>query len=250
MKYKALFLDVDGTTVVHGMGSLPTTRVTQAISDCLSAGIYVCLATSRPLSKVRRILDHLHLTGYHVLSSGSQIYDGAAKKIIIEKSIPLSSVMHIFDVAKKYKAHVQFFDGVKDSKFDGVHMPEKIMGAYFPELEPMVLEKIRDDLQVVEGIAFHRMEAWNSNYECLDITHKEVSKLHGIVEVLKLIKVEAAEIIGVGDGHNDFPLLMASGLKVAMGNAVPELKEIADFVAPSVNEDGVAVVIEKFILSI
>ena len=52
----------------------------------------------------------------------------------------------------------------------------------------------------------------------------------------------------MGDGYNDFPLLMASGLKIAMGNAVPELKEIADFVAPTVEEDGVAVIIEKFIL--
>ena len=52
----------------------------------------------------------------------------------------------------------------------------------------------------------------------------------------------------MGDGYNDFPLLMACGLKIAMGNAVPELKAIADFIAPSVEEDGVATVIEKFIL--
>lgn len=92
------------------------------------------------------------------------------------------------------------------------------------------------------------MFAWNSTYECLDITHEEVSKLHGIVDVAKLIGVETKDSIGVGDGHNDFPLLLACGLKIAMGNAVPELKAIADFVAPTVNEDGVAVVIEKFIL--
>ena len=44
------------------------------------------------------------------------------------------------------------------------------------------------------------------------------------------------------------PLLMACGLKVAMGNGVPELKEIADYVAPSVDEDGISDVIEKFVL--
>ncbi|KKS86821.1 MAG: hypothetical protein UV61_C0006G0022 [Candidatus Gottesmanbacteria bacterium GW2011_GWB1_43_11] len=74
------------------------------------------------------------------------------------------------------------------------------------------------------------------------------SKLHGIHRVSQLLPVEPHEIIGVGDGYNDFPLLMACGLKIAMGNAVPDLKAIADFVAPGVEEDGVAVVIEKFIL--
>jgi len=63
-----------------------------------------------------------------------------------------------------------------------------------------------------------------------------------------MVKIKPQEIIGVGDGPNDYPLLMGSGFKVAMGNAVPELKEIADFIAPSVEEDGVATVIEKFVL--
>ena len=51
----------------------------------------------------------------------------------------------------------------------------------------------------------------------------------------------------VGDGYNDFPLLLAGGLKVAMGNAVSDLKKIADYIAPTVDEDGVATVIEKFL---
>ena len=140
MKYKALFLDVDGTTVAHGEGNLPTERVTRAIAMCRKNGVFVCLATSRPLSSVRRVIEHLDLAEYHVISSGAQIYDGTTKKIIVEKSIPKSCVMHIFDVAKKYNVHVKFFDGVTDSHFDGVHIPEKIVDAYFPELEPKILK--------------------------------------------------------------------------------------------------------------
>ncbi|MEK7060782.1 MAG: HAD family hydrolase [Patescibacteria group bacterium] len=249
MKYKAIFLDVDGTTVVHGLENLPTDRVTKAIISCRTLGVNVCLATSRTLSSVRRIIDHLNLFGYHVISSGAQIYDGKSKKIIIEKSIPTHAIELIYHVAKKYNASVKFFDGEKDSQFDGVHIPKKVVGAYFPEIEPQVLEKINDELESVEGIALHRMESWKSHYECLDITQKEVSKLHGIVDVVKLLNIDRKDVIGVGDGYNDFPLLLACGLKIAMGNAVPELKAIADFVAPSVDEDGVATVIEKFILS-
>jgi hydroxymethylpyrimidine pyrophosphatase-like HAD family hydrolase len=67
---------------------------------------------------------------------------------------------------------------------------------------------------------------------------------------MKKLHLKKDEIIGVGDGYNDFPLLMACGLKVAMGNAVPDLKEIADYIAPSVVEDGVVDIISKFIVKL
>lgn len=60
--------------------------------------------------------------------------------------------------------------------------------------------------------------------------------------------ISTSEIIGIGDHYNDFPLLMACGFKVAMGNAVPELKAIADYIAPSVENNGLADVLEKFVL--
>lgn len=56
-------------------------------------------------------------------------------------------------------------------------------------------------------------------------------------------------MIGVGDGYNDYPMLEACGLKVAMGNAVDELKVIADIVAPSIEQDGLAKVIEDYYLN-
>ena len=59
--------------------------------------------------------------------------------------------------------------------------------------------------------------------------------------------IETHEIISIGDSYNDFPLLMASGLRVAMGNAFSDLKEIAHYIAPSVQQDGVADVIQKFV---
>ena len=55
-------------------------------------------------------------------------------------------------------------------------------------------------------------------------------------------------MIAIGDGPNDFPMLMAAGFKVAMGNASDDLKAIADYIAPTVEKDGVVDVIEKFIL--
>jgi len=74
------------------------------------------------------------------------------------------------------------------------------------------------------------------------------SRASRIFKVAKILGIDTHEIIGIGDGYNDFPLLMACGLKVAMGNAVEDLKAIADYIAPTVSQDGVADVINKFVL--
>ncbi len=248
-KYKALFLDVDGTTVIHGVDNLPSPGVTQAVKRAMQAGIMVSLATSRPPKSVIHIIEHLGLNGYCVLSSGAQIYDPKSKKNIIEKVFPKSAMRHIVAAAKRYKSALSIYDGEKEFIYDGTHLPKKILGMYFPQVDPPVLQDITKKLTGVTGIALHRMEAWDPRYECLDVVNAEASKLHGIVEVSRLTGIKPHEIIGIGDGYNDFPLLLACGLKIAMGNAVQELKDIADFVAPSVSDDGVATVIEKFILS-
>lgn len=249
MRYKALFLDVDGTTVARGYDNLPSARVTTAIARCASAGIPVSLATSRPLSAVKSVIDHLQLQGYCVISSGSQIYDPVKKKIISEKKFPKDAILQIIEVAKEYNEEVRIFDGVREAYIAEGKLPNKVVGMWFPKLMPHILSKIHARLRVVEGISLHRMDAWEEGFECIDITSSEASKLHGVVEVARRLGIKTQEMIGVGDGYNDFPLLMACGLKIAMGNAVPELKAIADFIAPTVYEDGVATVIEKFILN-
>jgi hypothetical protein len=248
MKYKALFLDVDGTTVVHGVDNLPSPRVTEAIHKCKDKGISVCLATSRTLRVTHKIIEHLDLSGYCVLSSGTQIYDPVKKKIIIEKKLPDDAIATILAVAKKYKQECKIFDGKKEIAAEKIHSTEVVVGIYFPQLKFSIFEKIHKELSSVSSISLHRMPAWDKRFECLDVISKDASKLHGISEVAELLKIHTHEMIGVGDGYNDFPLLMACGLKIAMGNGVPELKAIADFIAPSVEDDGIATVIEKFIL--
>lgn len=249
MTYKALFLDVDGTTVLHGIDSLPSVRVTKAVHEAMDRGIIVSLATSRPPRSAIGVIEHLGLNGYCVLSSGSEIYDPKKREVIIKKEFPIAAIPHILKAAQIHNASVRIYDGKEEFVFTGETVPKHVLGMYFPEVKASVLTDLTKELSGVEGISLHRMEAWDNRFECLDIVRADSSKLHGVVEVLRLQHMEAHEVIGVGDGYNDFPLLLACGLKIAMGNAVTELKAIADFVAPPVDEDGVAVVIEKFILS-
>lgn len=241
-------LDLDDTTVVHGKENLPTLRVARAIAKAQKK-IHVCIATARPLTEAKPILNHLALSGPCVITNGTQIYDPVKRKIIYEVALPSDVLPKIFDLCRRYKLSPLAHDGTKDVRYQQSKPPVKALSVYIPEIEPENIDFMVKVFNIDARINVQKLVAWDKRFMSMDITNSEASKLHGILEVARILSISTAEIIGVGDGYNDFPLLMACGLKIAMGNAVPELKEIADFVAPTVHEDGVATVIEKFILN-
>jgi HAD superfamily hydrolase (TIGR01484 family) len=247
MKYKAIIVDLDDTTVQHGRGNMPSVRVAEAIAQAKER-IHVCVATSRTLPEARPVLDHLALSGPCVVTGGAEVYDPVSKKIVHEVVVPKDLIPKIFAIAQRHNLVSVYYDGVKDTPYDSSSSPTHVLSVYVPQVDPGMVDQMVQEFSIDPRIHVQKLSAWDKRFMSLDITGSEASKLHGIVEVARILDIKTEEIIGVGDGYNDFPLLMACGLKIAMGNAVPELKAIADFVAPSVDEDGVAVVIEKFVL--
>jgi HAD superfamily hydrolase (TIGR01484 family) len=247
MKYKAIMLDVDDTIMPVGKENLPSEKVTKAIAKARKC-IHVCLVTGRTLKDARKILAHLQLSGPCVLTNGTQIYDPQKRKMLLEIALPNKVVPQILAICKQYKIKSILYDGEKDVLYEEP-IPEKVLGIYIPIIERERTDSVVDALKTVEQINVQKLQAWDERYLAITITSAQASKLHGIIEVARILNIKTEEIIGVGDHYNDFPLLMACGLKIAMGNAVPELKAIADFIAPSVYDDGVATVIEKFVLS-
>ena len=82
----------------------------------------------------------------------------------------------------------------------------------------------------------------------VDFTHGSVDKATGVRELGGIIGVDPGLMAAAGDGYNDLPLLKACGLRIAMEDAPEELKAIAHYVAPSAEDDGLAVAIEEFLL--
>ncbi len=249
MKYKALILDLDGTVVPQGSENPPSDRVSNAITAAKDK-IHVCLATGRPLFSAKYILDHLQLSGPCIFNNGVQIYDPLRNEVVKEFPLPKLSLPRIIDVFRKHKQEILFFDGTSDVEHNVDDLPDTVFSVYLSKAPEKLVDLIIRELHTIPHVEAHKMISWkDKEFFSLEVTSDQATKLHGIVEVTKILRVKKEEIIGVGDSYNDFPLLMASGLKIAMGNAVPELKAIADFIAPSVEEDGVATVIEKFILN-
>ena len=75
-----------------------------------------------------------------------------------------------------------------------------------------------------------------------------IDKAQSLAQLLKLLGMEREEMIACGDGYNDLSMIEFAGLGVAMENAVRPVRSAADYVTFSNNDDGVAHVVEKFLL--
>lgn len=253
-KYKAIMLDIDGTLIPYDYEALPSQKVIYAINS-IKKDIHVSLVTGRSIKSTRRIIKALGLdSGYAVVDGGAYIYNIDKKQVIYEKFILQKDMHHIVNVLLKYG--VDFYVKDEDSRkgpdrnYKSFHKGDSIKNVtmIFTN-EVFSLEqthKIMREL-ATPNITIFRTHHKTPDLYALNITHTQATKMHGVAIVAEKLNVKREEIIGVGDSYNDFPLLMASGLKVAMGNAIDDLKEIADYVAPSVEDDGVYEVIKKFV---
>jgi 5-amino-6-(5-phospho-D-ribitylamino)uracil phosphatase len=248
--YKALMLDCDGTTIKNGRDHLPSPKVKNAIANAQQK-IHVGLATGRVLPEVQHIIELLNLSCPCVISGGAQIYDPVQKKIIHELGVNFEQVQKLVELSLPYSEKILLFNGEKDYFYKKDGFPEKVLTGAILRLTREKADELITKATHLNSLALHKVASWNSPPGTFDVLINDVAatKQYGIFEVAKILKIDTHEIIGVGDGYNDFPLLMACGLRIAMGNAPDELKAIADYIAPSVENDGVADVIEKYVLN-
>ena len=247
MKYKALMFDVDGTLVVNDPKAVPTPAVTSAVRKAATV-LPVCLATGRGLHEVDPVLYALDVSGLCILDHGALIYDVNHKKIVREVALSKTQVQQAYQVFRSVGLPVYFFDDPSHTEYLGNEMPRSVLGLWSRGATAKESALLEAGFAKIENITINKTKSWDGIGLSFEITHADATKQHGVLEVAKLLHIDPSEIIGVGDGYNDYSLLMACGLKIAMGNAIPELKAIADFIAPSVEEDGVVTIIEKFIL--
>lgn len=245
--------DVDGTLVPYDYQALPSDIVADAVIRAQEK-VSVNLVTGRAYNSVIGIIDKLELhTGFAVLNNGAQVVNLATKELIYDRPILHDDARYIIDYFQKKK--IPFF--LKQEQVETIehrikYSGESLIRPYMFFTEEIFtrdeVESVLLDLSELSNVTLHKGHHKIPHKYSINISHVNATKLHGIGVLKKELRIKTDEIIGIGDSYNDFPLLMASGLKVAMGNAVDELKAIADFIAPDVHDNGVATVINTFIL--
>jgi HAD superfamily hydrolase (TIGR01484 family) len=247
MKYKALICDVDGTLLPNRENAVLSEKVKKAIAQA-SDKIHVGLATSRPLFLLPVIIKELKLSGPSIINAGSEIINLSTNKVIAEHFLSEEDMVLLLNKFEFFGLPATLDDGKCEMAYDKKKSYKHIMKIFTRAVPEEITDKLLTEIEQVLTIASHKVPSWNNGKFDIFFTNSYATKQHGILEVAKLLGISTDEIIGIGDGHNDLQLLIACGLKVAMGNAVNDLKAIADYIAPSVEEDGVADVIQRFIL--
>lgn len=248
-KIKLVISDVDGTLVAPGEESLPTKAVIDAINHLHQKGIIVCLATGRALLFVANILKVIPLKSYIIVNGGSEIYDTRTKKYVWKKILHKNHAKKILKYLDEKGFRYGYYDnGLRftSSKDAKTWLVAKI---HVADLTHEQVNQIKKELGEISDIHIVIVDNWtDKSLLSLNITHREATKQYAVYQLLKILKINRKHALGIGDSDNDLPLFAACNIKVAMGNAGKQLKDIADWVAPPFWENGFAAAMEKFVL--
>ncbi len=249
MGYKLLLTDLDGTLIPElGMPPKPISfspKLTHAIQKA-KLKVLISLCTGRDKQTVLEVINKLNLTSSHVIEGGAKIIDSKGNDLWAKYITEDSAVSILKIIQQKRLPFSIIVDGVETmNKFPKKNF-EKISCILVYALNNQQIEYLKSLFSKYNDIAY----VLNSDRikNSMFITDQAGTKARGIEGLFRMIKVKKAQSIGVGNGENDIDLLLSCGLKVAMGNSVKSLKDIADYVAPTVYNDGLIDVIEKFCL--
>lgn len=270
-------LDIDGTLLkwVEGAGATyeqVEPRLRDAIHRALAAGAHVVLSSGRSPHGMTTIADLLDLRGqpeaeplWIVASNGAVVFRYSVGQPAEQ---PLEVVHEeTFDAAPAVRAVLeQHPDALVAVEERGVGyrvsapFPDGELSGVMVEgvLEEMVAEpvsrviirdpaaEVDDFVKLAETLGLHGTDYVVGWTAWLDLTPKGVSKASGLEHVCAALGLTAADVLAVGDGRNDLEMLRWAGRGVAMGQAVQEVLDAADDVAPTVYDDGCAVELERW----
>lgn len=250
--YKVLVTDFDSTLV--GKNREVSEGVKVAIRKLLNKNYIVCIATGRPYQgTIKKICRELNLTAPQIVSGGSEIVDPKNDQVIWYEYFPETAARELIEyfLGGNYRFSVESEGCV--FTLGGVSFEGYGPGIIFKDLKmlnygkvaKMVLTNVSligdpKELQDRLNKIFSDLHFVRSGLGkvVLDITSARATKHLAILTLSKVLNIDPRFMIGAGDSYNDYSLLSTCGFKVAMEDAPPELKEIADLIIPDVKHDG------------
>ncbi|WP_424567765.1 HAD family hydrolase [Streptomyces sp. CH-036] len=259
--YALVATDLDGTLLRPD--DTVSARSRAALGLAAASGARHLIVTGRPVPGIRALLADLAYTGLVVCGQGTQLYDADAGRLL--RSVALDR--EAADTALgKIEAEVgAVFAAVDQDGVDGVTLIEAGYRMPNPTL-PAQRVGCRDDLwerpvikvlvrhpelgddaltAVARGAVGDLATVTMAGPGTVELAPRGVDKGTGLAAAAELLGIGAERTVAFGDMPNDLPMFAGSGLRVAMGNAHPELRAAADEVTLSNAEDGVAVVLER-----
>lgn len=266
--YKMIVLDIDGTLLNSKHEITPKTK--ESLLEAQEKGYKVVLSSGRPTPAMYKLADDLELKKYgSYISSynGGELIRMDTEETIFSLGLVAEEQHLIFDVAKKNGINVMSYTKemiVTQDSDEYIDIESKVCemeiesvrdfkqavnfqsGKCLMTAHPEKIAEVFPTIQSALGEQFNLATSAPFFIEC---TKFGVDKGAGLVRLAEILGIELEEMIACGDGLNDLPMLQVVGLSVAMGNANDTVKAACDYTTLSNDEDGIAHVVEKFLLS-
>jgi Cof subfamily protein (haloacid dehalogenase superfamily) len=268
MSYKMIVLDLDDTLLRDDHSISIRTKTT--LMEAQEMGIKVVLASGRPTFGMKQIADELSLAKYgsYILSfNGGKIINCLTNEEMFSSTLSPEAVHRLYEISRREGVYIHTYVGdeiiteeenpyttiesaltglpikVVNNFKEGVTVPVVkaiIVGA--PEniksIEPKLQKELEADFSLMRSKPFF-----------LECTEKGVTKGTSLNHLIQICGIKREEVIAIGDSYNDQEMIKFAGLGVAMGNAPNDIKNVADYITDTNMNDGVAKVVEQFVLN-
>jgi len=254
---KAIFFDIDGTLVSFNTHRIPDSTK-KALTLLREKGIKVFIATGRPFISIDN-LEGLEFDAYITLNGGYCLTGNG--EVIYKNSIPSADIQSLIECQKKTMSFpcmaatenevtINFID-------ENVEHILKLINFSRPVIKDFETIKDKEIFQLMAFVNEDKEKSlmrdvlinciptrWNPLFT--DIIKKGNSKQTGMDKLLEHYQIKLEETMAFGDGGNDIPMLKHAGTGIAMRNANDDVKQFADYITDSVDEDGIWNALTKF----
>jgi hypothetical protein len=267
MMLRLVATDLDGT-LVRTDGTV-SDRTRRTLHASISSGVAVVLVSGRPTHSLRLIAQAIGISGLAICSNGAIVYDLDRDEIVRHAVLAVETARLLVGALRETVPDV-CFAFVRGPRFacepayhriasERDHAPGYLDGAVLGDALALCDEAATkliarhptlsaDDLLAhVHGLGLDGFEATHSSAPFVEVAAAGVTKAHALEVLCADLGIERTEVVAFGDAPNDLPMLAWAGLGVAVANAHPAVLAAANAVAPSNDDDGVAITLERLV---
>ena len=264
MQYRLVATDMDGTMLNAESEITPHTKET--IHKAIEKGVVFTLCTGRALRGVKKYIDRLNLDEYVITNNGAVIVHSRTGEIMYNRIMDREEARRVYDIAvekgamfilwsqnRLYASEIgeksRFYENITSAKAAPIEDFEQLLAdgitkmLWYEDLE--WLDKRIEELKEEN---FQATTFVKSRPFFMEFFSNKASKAIAMEKLGEKYGITRDAMIAIGDQTNDLPMIEYAGLGVAMGNAVDAVKEKADYITDTNTEEGMAKVLEKFIL--
>ena len=267
MQYKMLVLDMDDTLLTddHKISDLNK----KVLLEAQAKGVYVVLASGRPTSAMTAYAKELELdlnNSYMLSFNGAIVSSVKDDEILFEQKLTEKQIHELYDYSLSRNTDIiTYLDGAiiseTDSEFIEIEkeitkMPQNKVASFKDAVnrpavkcillqEPSYLKELENDLKA----AMPHLSVSMSKPFFLEVAQNGIDKAASLKFLAERLNIQQSEIIAVGNAGNDLTMIEYAGLGVWVDNVTPELRDRANIIVASNNNDGVAEVVQRYILN-